>query len=165
MATLSTKRGSVAKQGLIQKKLVKETPVESGRRGRAKLFLEAINGSATGSAGGALHNHIRDKAENWHKHQGCITEREELIKIDGRNRFVDLAVTWPDGSTEAVEVETGNIERAIENIKKNLSAYFDQISVLTPNKKIRESIKGKAHREINSLDLNRVKFPSLDRYE
>ena len=87
VATLSTKRGSVAKQGLIQKKLVKETPVESGRRGRAKLFLEAINGSATGSAGGALHNHIRDKAENWHKHQGCITEREELIKIDGRNRF------------------------------------------------------------------------------
>jgi len=165
MASLSTKRGGVAKQGLIQKKKIKETPVESGRRGRAKLFLEAIDTGATGSIGGALHNHIRNKAENWHKNQGCITGCEECININGRNRFVDIAVTWPDGSTEAIEVETGNIERAIENIKKNLSTYFDRISVLTPNKKIRESIKNKARREINSPDLNRLKFPSLDRYE
>jgi len=165
MAGLSTKRGYIAKQGLIQKNSIKETPVESGRRGRAQLFLEATDSNTAGRMGGALHNHIRDRAERWHRHQGCITEREILIKVDGQNRYVDLAVTWPDGRTEAVEVETGYTERAIENIKKNLSVYSDRISVLTPNKKVRESIKDKAFSEISQIDLDRVEFPSLDRYE
>lgn len=165
MAGLSTKRGGIAKQGLVQKNMIKETPVESGRRGRAQLFIETVSHNGSGRTGGALHNYIRDIAEYWHNHQGCLIEREAIIKVDGQNRYVDIVVTWPGGRKEAVEIETEYTERAIENIKKNLSVSFDHISVLTPNKKVREAIRTRAFSEINKNDFDKVKFPSLDRYD
>lgn len=165
MAGLSTKRGQAAKRGLINKNLIKQIPLESGRRGRAKLFLEVIETVNAGKLGKALHNHIRNIADRWHKSQSCLTEVEKLVKVGGRNRFVDLLVIWPNGKREAIEIETEYGQRAIENIKKNLAMDFDQITVLTPNKKVRDSIKYKALNQINNVQMFRVKFPSLNIYK
>ena len=165
MAGLTAKQGIAAKKSLIQKNLVKETPVESGRRARAQLFLEVINKNAGGRLGKGLHKHLRNKAKLWYVKQECTTEVECPILIDGRQIFVDLAVIWPDGRTEAVEVETNDSNRAIDNIKKNIAAGFNVISVLTPNRKVRDALKKRMVKQIEGKYQSWIKFPSISFYD
>ena len=76
-----------------------------------------------------------------------------------------MAVTWPDGRTEAVEIETEDTPRALGNIQKNIMAGFDTISVLTPNRKVREAIKKRMIEEIDHVDHSRICFPAISFYD
>ena len=165
MAGLSTKRATAAKQGLIAKGLIKEVVLETGRRGAANLFLEVVSKTSAGRPGNNLHNYLRGKAENWYLSHHCQTEMEKSFLVNGQQRFVDLAVTWPDGKTEAIEVEIENTPRAMGNIQKNILIGFDAISVLTPNHKVRETIKKRMIKEINHVDHSRVCFPAISFYD
>ncbi|MHC4728281.1 MAG: ATP-binding protein [Planctomycetota bacterium] len=165
MAGLTAKQGIAAKKSLIKKNLIKETPVESGRRARAQLFLEVINKNAGGRLGKGLHNYLRNKARAWYIRQGCITESEKGFVIDDRQIFVDLAVTWPDRRTEAIEVETADSNRAIENIRKNIAAGFSAISVLAPNRKVRDALKKRVAEQIETGYRGWIKFPSISFYD
>jgi hypothetical protein len=164
-AGLSTKRGVVAKQSLTFKKIIKETVLESGKRGAAITFLEIIKSIGTGRNGGTLHNFLRGTANTWYIAKNCKTEIEKAIVVDGQNKFIDLAVIWPDRRIEAVEIETEFTQRAIENIRKNISAGFDIISVLTPNSKVRQAIENVVENEIGSPQRSIVKFPSIAFYK
>jgi hypothetical protein len=164
MSGLGTKCGTAAKQSLLFKNLIKETLLESGRRGRAEIFLELVK-TGTGRFGSTVHKHMRKKADNWYSRQTCVTEPEKSFNLNGQQIFVDLAVTWPDGRSEAVEMETQDSERAIENIKKNLALGFAVISVLTPNRKVRDAIKRRANSELTTADLSRIKFPVMSFYD
>jgi hypothetical protein len=165
MAGLSTKRAIAAKQGLLAKGLIKEVVLESGRRGAASMFLEVVTNTSAGRLGDSLHNYLRRKAEDWYLSQNCKTEIEKSFLVNGQRRFVDLAVTWPDGRTEAVEIETADTHRALENIQKNISIGFNAISVLTPNRKVREAIKKRMIKEIDHVDHSRVCFPAISFYD
>ena len=70
------------------------------------MFLEAVTNTRAGRFGNSLHNYLRKKAKYWYLSHNCKTEIEKSFLVDGQRRFVDLAVTWPDGKTEAVEIET-----------------------------------------------------------
>ncbi len=164
MAGLSTKKGTSAKKSLLVKGQIKQTILQSGKRGAAKTFLEIVNNTSSGRLGGGLHNYLRKKACNWYLSQNCKTDTEKNILVDGQQRFVDLAVTWPDGTTEAVEIETENSSRAIRNIQKNLSFGFDTITILTPNRKVRDAIKSRC-REIQTEDIDRIRFSSMSFYD
>ncbi len=164
MAGLGTKQGTAAKQSLLSKGYVKETLLESGRRGRAELFLEPIENDA-GRLGSRLHRLLRRKAQTWYEHKNCTTEIEKSLTNNGQQVFIDLAVTWPDGRTEALEVETEVSQRAIENIKKNLAIGFEVISILTPNRKTRDAIKKRMDGELSNGDLSRIKFPAMSFYD
>jgi hypothetical protein len=76
-----------------------------------------------------------------------------------------ISVVWPDGRTEAVEVETEDSARAIENIRKNIAAKTDIISVLTPNSKIRNAIEARVTVEIADEHKNKIKFPTVSYYD
>jgi hypothetical protein len=165
MAGLSTKRATTAKQGLLTKGLIKEVALESGRRGAASIFLEVTTNISTGRFGNSLHNYLRKKAEGWYLSQNCKTEIEKSFLVNGQRRFVDLAVTWPDGRTEAVEIETADTHRALENIQKNISIGFNAISVLTPNHKARDAIKKRMIKEIDHADHSRICFPAISFYD
>ena len=78
---------------------------------------------------------------------------------------MDLAVTWPDGRTEAVEIETEDSSRALGNIRKNILVGFEAISILTPNRKAREVIKKRMIKEIDHVDHSRVCFPAISFYD
>ena len=165
MAGLSTKRGTAAKQMLLTKGLIKEVALESGRRGAASIFLEVLTNTSTGRLGNNLHNYLRRKAEDWYLSQNCKTEIEKSFLVNGQRRFVDLAVTWPDGRTEAVEIETEDSSRALGNIRKNILIGFEAISILTPNRKAREVIKKRMIKEIDHVDHSRVCFPAISFYD
>ena len=137
MAKLGTKRGIAAKESLIKKNLIKETPVEPGRRGGAQLYLDVIDDNSGGSGGKGLHKLMRNKARPWYIRQNCTTEPEKSFTIDDQRFYVDLAITWPDGKIEALEVETQDSPRATNNVKKNFAIGFDVVSVLTPNRKVK----------------------------
>ena len=165
MAGLSTKKASKAKQGLIKKRLIKETPLESGKRGAAQAFLEVIPDKSAGKNGGVLHNLMRDRADSWHIAQNCNTRIEAEIIFGTERRYVDLAVVWPDGGTEAIEVETEDSARPIENIRKNIAAEMDIISVLTPNSKVRNAIEARVAVEIPDQYIHKIKFPKMSDYD
>jgi hypothetical protein len=165
MTGLPSKRAMAAKRSLIRKNLIKETPIESGRRGGSQLFLEIVAKNSSGRPGQVLHNYIRDKARDWYLTQNCTTENEKSFSWEGRCIYVDLAITWPDGRNEAAEIETEDSIRAIENIRKNLAMGFNMISVLTPNRKVREAIKKRVNREIDRLEHHRIRFPAISFYE
>ena len=163
MAGLGTKRGTVTKQSLVSKNILKETLLESGRRGRAEMYLELVEDSV-GRFGSCIHRYMCKKAQDWYNGQSCITEPEKSFNHNGQQIFVDLAVTWPDGKTEALEVETQDTERALENIKKNLALGFKVISVLTPNQKVRNAIKRRIVGELTPGDFSQIKFPPMSFY-
>ncbi|TKJ38327.1 MAG: hypothetical protein CEE38_06100 [Planctomycetes bacterium B3_Pla] len=165
MAGLSTKRATVAKQALLSKKLINETPLESGKRGAANIFLEVVTNTSAGRLGNSLHNYLRRKAEEWYLAENCKTESEKSFLVNGQRKFVDLAVTWPDGREEAVEIETDDSIRALENIRKNLDAGFGLISVLTPNRKVREVIRKRVNMEIDRSEHHRIRFPAISFYD
>jgi hypothetical protein len=165
MAGLSTKRAIAAKQGLLTKGLIKEVVLESGRRGAASMFLEVATNTSAGKLGNSLHNYLRKKAEDWYLPQNCKTEIEKSFLVNNQRRFVDLAVTWPDGRTEAVEIETADTQRALENIQKNILIGFNAIFVLTPNRKVREAIKKRMIKEIDHVDHSRICFPAISFYD
>lgn len=164
-ANLSTKRGVAAKGALISKKLIREISLESGKRGAAKAFLEIIPSKPSGRNGGVLHNFLRDKANSWYIANQCKTEPEKSIKVNNQVRFVDLAITWPDGKTEALEIETEYSNRAVENIQKNVEAGFEVISVLTPNNKVRQAIQAKLPENIKEEYADRLFFSSISFYQ
>lgn len=122
-------------------------------------------GDDTGRLGSRIHRYMQQKAKAWYQRQNCVTEPEKGFIVDGQRAFVDLAVTWPDGETEALEVETVDGAQAIKNIKKNLILGFATISVLTPNRKVRDAIKKRAVSHLNPADLRKVQFPSMSFYE
>ena len=128
------------------------------------MLLEVIQANG-GRLGGALHCHMRDVADAWYKRQGCTTESERSCVIDGQQRFVDLSVTWPDGRTEAVEIETDDSDRATGNVRKALIAGYDAITVLTPNRKIREAIAARIARQLGADDATRVKLRPMALYD
>lgn len=161
MAGLSTKKATKAKNGLIEKNIIKETPVESGKRGAAQVFLEVIAEKSAGKHGGMLHRLLRDTANNWYIAQKCVTQIEKEID----RRYIDLAVVWPDSRTEAVEVETEDSARAIENIRKNIAAGMDIISILTPNSKVRNAIEARSDIEIAEQYKHKLKFPTMSDYK
>jgi hypothetical protein len=165
MAGLSTKKGTLANHRLLAKGLIKQTTLESGRRGAAKTFLEVVTNTGGGRLGGSLHNYLRKKALDWYCLQNCKVEVEKSILVNGQPKFVDLAVIWPDGKSEAVEVETESTARAIQNIQKNLSFGFNAISVLTPNRKVRDTIKNQCFKEIETKDKGRIRFPPMSFYD
>jgi hypothetical protein len=160
MAGLSTKKATAAKGSLVGKHLLKETPVEPGRRGGAQLFLEAINRSE-GRDGHPLHRHLKKKPQAWYIQRGCLVEEEKRFVVDAQPVFVDLTITRPDGTTEAIEVETEASPRAVANIKKDLSIGFQRISVVTPNRKVREAIRMRVSQELAECDRKRVRFPAI----
>jgi len=162
---LPLKRAMAAKRSLIRKNLIKETPIESGRRDGSQLFLEIVAKNSSGRPGQVLHNYIRVKAREWYLTQNCTTKNEKSFSWEGRCIYVDLAITWPDGRNEAAEIETEDSIRAIENIRKNLAIGFNMISVLTPNRKVREGIKKRVNREIERLEHHRIRFPAISFYE
>jgi hypothetical protein len=165
MASLSTKRATAAKQGLLTKGLIKEVTLESGRRGAASMFLEVVTNTSAGRLGNSLHNYLRRKAKDWYLSHNCKTEIEKSFFVNGQRKFVDLAVIWPDGRTEAVEIETADTHRALENIQKNISIGFNAISVLTPNRKVREAIKKRMIKEIDHVGHSRICFPAISFYD
>jgi len=165
MAGLSTKRATAAKQDLLTKGLIKEVVLESGKRGAASMFLEVVTNTSAGRLGNSLHNYLRRKAEDWYLSQSCKTEIEKSFLVNGQRKFVDLAVTWPDGRTEAVEIETEDTLRALGNIQKNILIGFDAIFVLTPNRKVREAIKERMIKEIDCADHSRICFPAISFYD
>lgn len=81
--------------------------------------------------------------------------------VDAQPVFVDLTITRPDGTTEAIEVETEDSPRAVANIKKDLSIGFPRISVVTPNRKVREAVRTRICRELAQYDQGRVCFPAI----
>ena len=85
--------------------------------------------------------------------------------VDGQRRFVDLSVTWPDGTTEAVEAETEDSDRALENVRKNLRLGYDTVAVLTPNRKTREAIATRIAREFDADDASRVQLRPMAFYD
>jgi len=165
MAGLSTKRATAARQGLLTKSLIKEVALESGKRGAASMFLEVVTNTSAGRLGNSLHNYLRRKAEDWYLAQNCKTEIEKSFLVNGQRRFVDLVVTWPDGKAEAVEIETEDTLRVLGNIQKNILIGFDAISVLTPNRKVREAIKKRMIKEIDHVDHSRICFPVISFYD
>lgn len=165
MAGLSTKRAIAAKQGLLSKGLIKEVILETGKRGAASSFLEVITKTGAGRPGGNLHNYLRNKAQDWYLSQNCKTEIEKNFSVNGQQKFVDMAVTWLDGKTEAVEIETEDTPRALENIRKNILLGFDVISVLTPNSKTREAIKEHMVNEIEKGYHSQICFPPISFYD
>jgi len=85
--------------------------------------------------------------------------------VNHQSRFVDLAISWPDGKTEALEVETEFSPRAIENIQKNIEAGFQIVSVLTPNNKVRQAIMENLPDDIKAQHLNKVQFLSISFFD
>ena len=164
-AGLSTKRGVAAKQALIAANLVKEIALESGKRGAAKSFLEIVQSKAFGRNGGSLHNYLRDKANKWYQTNSCKSEPEKTITVNSQSRFVDLAINWPDDRTEALEIETEFSPRAIENIRKNIEAGFQTVSVLTPNNKVRQAIMGNLPEDIKEQHMDKVQFLSISFFD
>ena len=165
MAGLSTKKGTSAKKSLLIKRLIKQTILQSGKRGASKTFLEVVDDRGTGRLGGGLHNYMRQKALDWYLVQGCKAEAEMSIHMNGQHKFVDLAITWSDGRSEALEVETENSDRAIQNIQKNLLFGFGTVTILTPNSKVREAIKNKCIGEIEVTEMSRICFSSMSFYD
>ncbi|KKR96379.1 MAG: hypothetical protein UU48_C0032G0003 [Candidatus Uhrbacteria bacterium GW2011_GWF2_41_16] len=161
---LGTKRGTAAKEGLKRKKQLKETPIESGKRGGTQLYLEPIY-LGGGRLGSGVHRLLRKKAYGYHLTQNCDAQEEKRFDLDGRTVFVDMAVRHPDGRTEAIEVETEDGEHVLENIRKNLALGFDIISVLTPNRKVRDAIKKRAIKAIDTNDIGRIHFPAISFYD
>ena len=139
--------------------------LETGKRGAAKIFLEVASNSSAGRLGNGLHNYLRRTAEEWHLMHNCDTEVEKSLLVDGQRKFVDLSVIWPDGRTEAVEVETEYSPRALGNIEKNILLGFDVVSVLTPNSKVREAIRTRMVKEVDHVDQRRVCFPTISFYD
>ena len=164
-AGLSTKRATIAKRSLIARKMIKETPLESGKRGAAKAFLEVITSKGSGRNGGKLHNYLRKIAQDWYINQNCKTECEKAVTVNGLQKFVDLAVTWPDGKKEAVEIETEDTPRALENVQKNMELGVDIITVLAPNVKIRQAIQNRVNPNIQTEHAHRLHFPSISLFE
>jgi len=161
---LGAKRGTAAKKGLKNKKRLKETPVESGKRGGANLHLDSIEKNG-GRLGSGVHRLLRRKVYDYHLTQDCDAEEEKSFDLEGRTVFVDVAVRHSDGSTEAIEVETEDGEHVIENITKNLILDFDVISVLTPNRKVRNAVIERVLREIDTTNISRICFPTISLYE
>lgn len=161
---LGTKRGTAAKQGLKKKGRLKETPIESGKRGGTQLHLDSIDRDG-GKLGSGAHCLLRKGACVYHLTQKCDAEEEKSFDLDGRTVFVDVAVRHPDGKTEAIEVETEDSEHVIENVRKNLALGFDIISVLTPNHKVRDAVKTRVLREIDATNIERIRFPSISLYK
>lgn len=161
---LTTKRGNTAKKSLVDKGIIKETPVETGKRGGKQLFLEVIDFSS-GRVGNALHKYLRDRAGNWYLRQGCTVETEKLFVIDGQRFYTDLAITCPNGLTEAAEVETEDSQRVTGNIQKNLRIGFSSVLVLTPNSKVRTTVKIRVKNEFDSALLEKIRFPRMCFYK
>jgi hypothetical protein len=124
-----------------------------------------IDDNSGGSGGKGLHRYMRNKADPWYIWQNCTTEAEKCFTIDGQRFYVDLAITWTDGKTEALEVETQDSPRAVNNVKKNLAIGFDTISVLTPNRKVRDAVRNRVITEIETKYHERIQFPSISFYE
>ena len=138
--------------------------METGRPGSSHLFLTVIAQSGPGRLGTPLHGHLINRIVPWYLNRDCNVEPEQSHVVNGIPRFVDMAVTWPDGKAEAVEVETEVNDRAVENIKKNLAIGFDLISVITPNRKVREAIRRRVCQELAPCDMARIRFPAMSTY-
>ncbi len=162
-AGLTTNQGTRAKKSLVKKGLVKEISVETGKRGGAKSFLEVVE--RPGRRGTALHNYLRKKSQAWYGFHKCSTQEESPIELNGQVIYVDLAVVWPDGKTEALEIETEDSPRALENVRKNLKLGFAIVSVLTPNKKVRKKVKNRLVGNLEKELHKRIRFVSISFYD
>ncbi len=164
-AGLNTRQGGRAKKSLVEKGLCRETLVEKGKRGGAKSFLEIVDTGKSGRRGGSLHNYLRNIAQSWYQSQGLSTQMEMPHRLDDQTVYVDLAVFTSDGTTEALEIETEDSPRALGNVQKNLVLGFTRVSVLTPNKKVRESVRKRIFSGIPLPEHDRIHFRSIGFYE
>lgn len=129
------------------------------------MFLSVLQSKTGGRLGEGLHLFMRNKADSWYLRKGCTTKFEDPFTVDGQTRYVDLTALWPDGRTEALEVETEDRERAINNVKKNIAIGFDQITVLTPNRKVRESIQKQVETQIEEAQKSLIRFSAISFYD
>ena len=165
-----TKTVMATKQSLISKGLIKETPLESGRRGRKSLYLEVVEENQQGRLGGKLHRYLRAKVEKYYNSQGASVVIEKSYVLDGICVYVDVVVMWPDGAVEAVEIETQASEHAIQNIHKCLAikecqgSGFVTIHVVTPNHDIRRGLQCRLEK-VAGVDMSRIKFSPMSLFE
>jgi hypothetical protein len=165
-----TKNMAAVKQSLVSKGLIKETPLESGRRGRKSLYLEVVEENQQGRLGGNLHRYLRAKVEKHYHSRGASVVIEKSYLLNGICVYVDVVVMWPDGTAEAVEIETQASEHAIQNIhkclaiKECLGSGFATIHVVTPNRDIRRGIQCRLEK-VADVDLSRIKFSPMSFFD
>lgn len=165
-----TKAMIATKQSLVSKGLIKETPLESGRRGRKSLYLEVVEENQQGRLGGNLHRYLRIKVEEYYHSRGASVVIEKSYFLNGICVYVDVVVMWPDGIAEAVEIETQASEHAIQNIhkclaiKECLGSGFATIHVVTPNRDIRRGIQCRLEK-VADVDMSRIKFSPMSFFD
>jgi hypothetical protein len=159
-----TKRATAAKQGLLSKGFIKETVLESGRRGKSSLYLEVADEKSPGHQGSNLHQYLKDKVANCYVGRGGSVVIEKHYRLNGIDVFVDVVGINPDGTQEAVEVETQGSEHAVGNIRKCLALDFPVIHVLTPNGEVRRGIESRLV-GLCAAEIGRIRFSLISLFE
>lgn len=163
---VSRRRGNHAKDGLIQKAIIRtvDIPTRTGKVVllefspdlRAKLGREAL-GLDSQRSGGIVHAYWKATIKKVLAMAGWVVQEEKPI---GSGRAVDLEAT-NDGQRIAVEVETG--DRGFENISKLIEIPYDWIVSFSLDKDVESRTKRAMQRA--NLHANHILFVTPVDYE
>lgn len=138
---LTTPSEAVIEQGEAKRtvrKRVKATPVETLQSGK----------------GGQQHKYLQHLIKRWGEERGYKSTIEKQIA----GGSVDVALE-KDGSSVACEISvTTTAEHEVQNIKKCLEAGFNQVIVITSDKKMLGKIKNAAAASLDAQGLSSVQF-------
>jgi len=94
----------------------------------AKESLLRARGKAT--YGGCVHNHVIRRLAAFYRSRGATAHIERSFPIGGKPVLVDLVVEWPDGRSEAIEVE--QTTDGDDSVRKCSQLGFSRICLVVP---------------------------------
>lgn len=130
-----------------------EQPQDAKRAGKSKTALPTREAAHLGK-GGQQHKYLQQLIKRWGEERGYKATIEKQVA----GGSVDVALE-KDGHAIACEIcVTTTVEHEVGNIKKCLAAGFDQIVVVTSERKVLGRIKEAAFAEIGEAQLSAVQF-------
>lgn len=130
-----------------------DQPQDVKRAGRSKTKLPTLEAVQPGK-GGQQHKYLQQLIKRWGEERGYKATIEKQVA----GGSVDVALE-KDGQAIACEIcVTTTVEHEVGNIRKCLAAGFDQIVVVTSERKVLGRIKDAAFAEIGEAQLSAVQF-------
>jgi hypothetical protein len=123
------------------------------------VALQALpEGIPSAGRGGEQHRYVQELLRRWAEAHGWRAVVEESI-LDGMGR-VDLALRKGDHALACEIAISSPPENELANIQKCLTAGFERVVSVSPDKKILARIRELAERALQETNLSRVRFCS-----
>lgn len=165
---VGSKKGTAAKQALLEQDLVHETEVWNGKRGRNPTFLELTDAGRT-----VLEEQGYDIAETGRRgieHRYWQQQIKQYYEDDGFDVEIEHAVgqesidVYAERGDEAVAIEvTRSAWHEVENVRKCLDYGVDQVRVAYLEDSVKDQVEAAVEEAFDDM-LGRVAFVAISEF-